>query len=577
PLFAHDATSPHNRVAYGSLIASDGIRSTTVPQSRILVIDDETRDFGAEFLLDRNGNPISPDDTAALLDKMGDGTMLISTGLMQNLITEDEIERISAAEFDKAGISDDITQLDDIDAVDAAQQTIDKRVQRLVHSTVTQFRAATPDLPGMAKGTMTTSRWADRLGVDAIISTNDIKGDDGRLSSPGFKAVSRFWVNRKSDARYGLQSVGPQVKGTIPDATRVEFNPRMKKQAEQLAEIAAQPSRLMGLYIQQRERRVASTELDELQSAPKPDWLYEVGKADEKGLLTGFSKMNRKLDRFLRGRRVDVATHGIEVPSAMAQHHSQLKPWEVCNKSLPDGAVVAYYRSPFPNVGAAAIGINTHRAIKDADSEAFHKEGVAYLNPWTAKNIAITDFDRDTNGYFVGYLPNEPGFADQVRAQLAHTESYPPAAQYEAGRSLIAGLIYEAQHSPETAVLRAATETEGFPVAVAEFVERNAPEHRPPEVKKAKKIKHPWHEEESQATATWRAWAVTANNPTGKVANAGMTLQSLAAETQCAPDREDLLRQIATSYQGVLIRERQGKLMIPTDEQLQAKGFSAYQ
>ncbi|MEL6321414.1 MAG: hypothetical protein AAFQ57_12325, partial [Cyanobacteria bacterium J06626_14] len=363
PLFAHDATSPHNRVAYGSLIASDGIRSTTVPQSRILVIDDETRDFGAEFLLDRNGNPISPDDTAALLDKMGDGTMLISTGLMQNLITEDEIERISAAEFDKAGISDDITQLDDIDAVDAAQQTIDKRVQRLVHSTVTQFRAATPDLPGMAKGTMTTSRWADRLGVDAIISTNDIKGDDGRLSSPGFKAVSRFWVNRKSDARYGLQSVGPQVKGTIPDATRVEFNPRMKKQAEQLAGIAAQPSRLMDLYIQQRERRVASTELDETQSI---DWLYEIGKTDEKGLLTGFSKINRKLDRFLRGRRVDVATHGIEVPSAMAQHHSQLKPWEVCNKSLPDGAVVAYYRSPFPNVGAAAIGINTHRAIKDA-------------------------------------------------------------------------------------------------------------------------------------------------------------------------------------------------------------------
>jgi hypothetical protein len=80
---------------------------------------------------------------------------------------------------------------------------------------VDQFRAATPDLPGIAKATAATSFWCKRLGVDAIISTNNIKGDDSRLKVPGIlKLESFFWMNRKIAAEWSDRSVGTQVKGT---------------------------------------------------------------------------------------------------------------------------------------------------------------------------------------------------------------------------------------------------------------------------------------------------------------------------------------------------------------------------
>jgi ribonuclease HI len=257
----------------------------------------------------------------------------------------------------------------------------------------------------------------------------------------------------------------------------------------------------------------------------------------------------------------------------MAQHHSKLKPWECCNKDLPHGAVVAYYRSPFPNVGAAAIAINNTEDLRNQDREAFSKTGVAYLNPWTAKHIAITDFDRDANGYFVGYEATVPDLPQQLRQQLAETESLLPAEQYEAGRAAIEQLIEQMEQGQESRIAPAA-----YPLAVKEFVQRTAPDEKPPEIEKQKKVKHPWHEGESHAAATWRAWEITADNPTGKVANAGMTLQSFALEMKYAPQeqQENLLRQVATSFAKQLRQADAGKLTIPDDEQLQSQGFPAY-
>ena len=71
-------------------------------------------------------------------------------------------------------------------------QTIEKKIDRIAHSAVLQFRAATPDLPGIAKGTVATSSWCERLGVDAIVSTNNIKGDDGKLREPGIIELESF-------------------------------------------------------------------------------------------------------------------------------------------------------------------------------------------------------------------------------------------------------------------------------------------------------------------------------------------------------------------------------------------------
>lgn len=578
PIYAADKNSPHNFVAYGSLVASDGIASTAIPQARILIIDDEQRSHGEGQLLDKHGQPIPQAAIGKLYDKMGDGTMLVPHQTMKDLITDAERDTITAKAFEKAGVDPNIIAIgQDLDQVDAATATTEKQINTLAGRTVSQFRAATPDLPGMIKGTMGASRWCDRLGVDAIISTNDIKGDDGRLSTPGIQEVSQLWMNRKSDGEYGQQAVGPQVKGCIPEATLREFNPRIQAQVTELAAIAGDPAQLKQHYVErkdrQQERPQSADDLSEDAPKAKSEWLYETLKADKYGQLTGFKRINTALERDIKGEWQERTIRGISVPSAMAQHHSQMKPWEVCNKDLPHGAVVAYYRSPFPNVGAAAIAINNTEDLKDQDREAFSKTGVAYLNPWTAKHIAITDFDRDANGYFVGYEATVTDLPQQLRQQLADTESLPPAEQYEAGRAAIGRFIERMEQGQENRLTPAE-----YPLAVKEFVERTAPDKKPPEIEKQKKVKHPWYEGESHSAATWRAWEITADNPTGKVANAGMTLQSFALEmTYTPPDQQEgLLRQVATAFAKQLRQANAGKLTIPDDEQLQAKGFPAY-
>jgi hypothetical protein len=205
-------------------------------------------------------------------------------------------------------------------------------------------------------------------------------------------------------------------------------------------------------YVAQKDRHQSvqsdEPEAEETLLTKPPDWLHTVGQADRFNVLTGFNKVNYELDRFLRGERVELAVRGIYVPSAMAQHHSQLEPWEVCNKDLPHGALVAYYRSPLPSVSAVAIALNNTEILKAEDPEAYGKSVVAYLNPWTAKTIAITDFDRDANGYFVGYLPQMPDLPEQVRQQLAVTAEQSPSERYESGRSLFANLVVQTQTDP---------------------------------------------------------------------------------------------------------------------------------
>jgi len=508
PIYAQDENAAHNTIAYGSLIASDGIASTLRTSCKILVVDDEGS-LNTDFL--------SLDDR--LLQKMDDGTMLVSEGVMRSLMTAE-----------------------------------DEGLNPL--TLVTQFRAASPDFPGIAKGTLTYSQWCKDLGVEAIVSRSDIKGDDGRFSRAGVHEVESFWINRKADAQYGFQSVGPQVKGCIPEATLHEFNPRMKEKAEKLAAIASDPVALMQYYAQ---KKVDREEVEEETPGRVPkDWLKELAAADPYGMLAGFKRVNSELERFLKGERKDLAIRGIEVPSATAQQHGSLKPWEIANRDLPQGAIVAYYRSPFPNVGAAAIAINNIRSLRWEDAEAYDKAGVMFLNPWTAKNIAITDFDGDRNGCFVGFTAVDGNtLPDVMRLQLAWTEELPEAKQYEAARSLIQQLILE-----QVLVTPA-----DYPQAVTEFVERNAPDQKPPEVVKATKVKHEWNQgRESHSAATWQAWEQTAQNPTGMVANGGMTLQSLAMETIYSRDdrKEALLEEISAHHRKILNRVQAGKLVIPT-------------
>ena len=423
---------------------------------------------------------------------------------------------------------------------------------------------------------MTYSSWAERLNVDAIVSIDDIKGDDDRFSEPGIKEVSNFWVNRKATAEYGYQSVGPQVKYTIPEATAAEINPAVQAQAEELSQVAGDFTALSQRYVEQHEKEQSHQDQDleegEDTQDRRPDGLYEVLKADKYGQLTGQSNAVRSLNRYVQSEWKRLALNGTSVSSAMAQHHSQLKPWEVCNKSLPHGDIVAYYRSPFPNVGAAAIAINNTKVIESVDEEAFSKQGVAYLPPWTAKNVAITDFDGDMNGFFVGYQATVDDLPEQIRAELA-TVPASESQQYEAGRALFERMIQQLEQGQESRIVPAES-----PLAVKEFVERNAPDVKPPEIIKQEKHKHIWAENESHSTATWRAWEITADNPTGKVANAGMTLQALALELKYAPaeKQEALLRQVSTHFSKVLSQADAGKVSIPDDDWLSNQGFSPF-
>ncbi|WP_121971122.1 hypothetical protein [Leptolyngbya sp. BC1307] len=577
PIYANDRNSPHNSVAYGGLIASDGVASTTLQSARLLVIDDERRSQSPTPLVGKSGRPISKDQLSSLYDKMGDGTMLVTHSTMRSLQTSEERETIALKAAEKSGVSGDFSTLfQEMSAADTAVAISDRQEEALARRSVVQFRAASPDLPGIAKGTMASSYWCDRLGVDAIISSNDIKGDDGRLAAPGIKEVSNFWINRKAIAQYGQQSVGPQVKYTIPEATRLEVNPKVQAQAEELAQVTGDFAALSQRYMEHKEKE-RSRPYQELENealqASRPGWLYDALSADKYGQLTGQAKVVDGLSRYVRGEWLRLATNGTSVPSAMAQHHSQLKPWEVCNKDLPHGAIVAYYRSPFPNVGAAAIAINNTEIIREQDREAFSKQGVAYLPPWTAKNIAITDFDGDMNGFFVGYQATVPDLPQQIRAGLAAVEALPPAQQYEAGRALFEQMMMQLEQGQEDRLT-----PDEHPLAVKEFAEKNAPEVRPPEIIKQTKEKHPWQEGESHAAATWRAWEITADNSTGKVANAGMSLQALALEMRYAPDekKEEILKQVSGHCEHLLAKVDRGKISIPDDDWLTSQGFSPF-
>ncbi len=592
PIYALGKRSAHNAVAYGSLVVSDGVAQTqTQLGSSILIVDDENRSIGSQPLLLRNGQQVDERELERLYDKMGDGTMLTSSKTMRDLLLDQEVKKAIESGFgQRSDLDGDSTaelteQLlkeyntvgrisNNLVETEIAQQ-IEREIDKIANNSVLQFRAATPDLPGIAKGTVASSYWCDRFGVDAIVSSNDIKGDDGRLKQPGIiKLDSYLWVNRKLKAEYGDQSVGFQVKGTIPEATLNEFNPIMAAKAVALADVAVDNWQVAANFVSREDRRRErpfisdsiesdSNELkigenqEDQEERNNRDSLYQILKADKYGQLTQLPNISRQLQKSLRQERLDVATRGIVIPAAIAQHHSQLELWEVCNRDLPHGAIVAYYRSPFPNVGAAAIAINNLEAIKDADPEAFNKRGVVYLNPWTAKNIAITDFDGDRNAFFVGYLANDD-LPQQLRDRLSALPQLSGGERYEAGRSVLAEIIVQPNLAKGT-----------YPLAVKEFTEANAPDRKPLPISKAKKADHAWSENEPLTAAIFRAWETTANNPVGKVANQLSILQSLAAETiYIEPARKvALFNQIATAYKDI------PKVAILTDKYLDNQGL----
>lgn len=461
PLYELGAKSAHYAVAYGSLPISDCYKDVVVKGGKgrkILIVDDEAQSVGSNPITDRDGKPV--EDLSDLLSKMGDGTMLVPTGLMRELLLEKEVQTIIRRGIERTdrdlneelGVVgewlDEVTGdkvEDELVAVIAAEyrangrigtshvhlnaaKTINKLLDKAADESVIQFRSAITDTPGMFKGMMKTSSWCERLGMSAIVSKNCIKGNGVDLDT---EALRTSWI--------------------------------------------------------------------------------------------------------------DAATSGVEVPSAVAQHHGKLDVWEVCNQRLPHGAVVAFYRSPLPNVSAVAMGVN-NLDLKNIDPESYHKRGVVYVNPWTAKEVAISDFDGDRFGQFVGYVAKDPDlFIAQMRDVVAAYES--PSGRYEAFHAAI----------EQSIELGTDLEPGTFPLAVEELAVATSKENRPQQIKKAVKIAHEWKRQDNQpiSEAIFTAWTNVAANPISKVANLGMNLQMLAQNAKNTPDpkKPALLKQVAFAFE----------------------------
>jgi hypothetical protein len=539
---------------------------------------------------------------------MGDGTMLLPTGLMRELLLEKEVQaiirrgivRVASVQRERTdrdlneelGVVgewlDEVTGdkvEDELVALIAAEyrangrigtshvhlntaKTINKLLDRAADESVIQFRAAITDTPGMFKGMMKTSAWCERLGVAAIVSKNCIKGNGVDLDTVGMLELNKgstLWVGRKEVATWGEQSVGMQVKICIPTATERELNPIALAKAGRLAETAVDPYLLGQKYVEDDRRKKSNLAIviddngEVSGQVRQKDALADLLALDVNGELTQMPTIQRRLVEAQRCNWVDAATSGVEVPSAVAQHHGKLDVWEICNRKLPHGAVVAFYRSPVPNVSAFALGIN-NLDLKDVDPESYNKRGVVYVNPWTAKEIAISDFDGDRFGQFVGYVAKDPAaFMAQMREVVAAYQS--PVRRYEAFHAAL----------EQSIELGADFERGTFPLSIDELAVATSLEQRPQQIKKAVKVAHEWNRQSNQpiSEAIFTTWTKVAANPISKVANLGMNLQMLAQNAINTPASEKvaLLDKIGTAFEKFKV--------IPSNEDLITAGLPA--
>lgn len=587
PIYKSGDESVHHTSAYGSLILSDGnqaiqieeiknkknsnkspiqIQTEIIQQKeskdvKVLVVNDEAENLeqflGKETyeLFERIKSGLNEEERSKLeknleilFDKMGDGTLLIRPTYITELIKE-------------------------------------KRDKNAIHKNkVYQFRAGTIEESGIIKGTLQSSYLCAYLGVDLIISSNCIKGDDGSLSKSGLKEYRSFWINRKMESGFGLQAVGPQVKGAIPESTRLEINPKIEDKAEELIHISFDPLKIAERYTQEIEEK-----------DKEEDYIYTILKNDRFKIMHRSDRINKKLQEYVTGQWKYLAIHGIQIPYAMAQSHREIQPWEVYNPKLPHGAIVMYYRSPFPSISAATIGINNLESLPKRDFEATLKQGVAYLNPWTAKNIAITDFDGDINAFFVGYYTINPNITNILRNTIKNIEilteedrrkleidlgiqsekideiikktkefknsgKEKEEVEYEAFR-----LISEAMIQAEKSLIKAE-----FPQVINETILLTSPEEKPPAIQKAKKMKF-LRKGKDHDSRMWEVWRDIAQNDIGIIANIKINLDALANE--CIYIQEKGEKQSIELYQ--IIRNHFKNLLekhaseIPSDKYLQ--------
>ena len=326
-------------IAYGSQFVSNANASTVRSQARLLVLDD-TASIEAS-LLPRIRQQLEIDlseaDLGEVHRKLGDCYSLISSDLAHHV------------------------------AYSARQKQ-----PHHPNTSPFQFRAGSPERPGVIKGTCRVSEWCDRLQVDAILSLSSFKathqpnGENPQLV--GVHTVSDFFFANKTYATVNQQKRGLQPALVTPEATQQEVLPELVERAITAAQIQANPQSATAYYLSLAEQRqqfrdppeIESLEDEETETANDSyvDTIYEILKADAFGQMHRHPKVIDAIAKVLHHEWMDTVTVGVYSPSAIAQPHADLKPWECCFRELPQGALVALYRSPLGNIAGIGTFIN---------------------------------------------------------------------------------------------------------------------------------------------------------------------------------------------------------------------------
>ncbi|MGG6270526.1 A1S_2505 family phage non-structural protein [Leptolyngbya sp. AN03gr2] len=501
-------------IAYGSLFLSHANASTVRSQGRILVLDDAATSEAIIAQLPKIcqalGTNFSEIDLQNIHRKLGDCYSLVSSNLAH---------AVAYSSHQKQSKDPDRSPF--------------------------QFRAGSLEILGVIKGTCRVSDWCDRLQVDAILSFSSFKAtqqlNGEKLLLLGVHTVSNFFFANKTYAATSQQKRGLQPALVTPEATQQEVLPELVEKAIATAQVQATSQAAIDYYLSVAERK--RNILDEIEDSEDIveetyiDPVYEILKADQFQQMQGHPKVLDAIAKVLHHEWMDAVTVGVYSPSAIAQPHADLNPWECCFRELPHGALVSLYRSPLGNIAGIGTFINNTEQLRETDSEAFRQQGVIYLNSWSAANVLITDFDGDRNAIVLGYVAVSPG-ATVYSLQEQLREFSDPRSAYEAAQALFLTAVQDP---------KIFTPTES-PIFVAEVLDKNRPEVRPISVNKEPKIERQGTIEECAVHA--------ANNPTGIVANLSMKIDSLYWDiAYLAPEqRPAYLQQICSHYAKVLER-----------------------
>ena len=443
-------------VAYGSILLSSA-KTSTQQSARVLVIDDESnpRDWGSQPILDVTGNPAAPELLQQAASVLGDSYGLIAPELHRELegVANTPFQfragvsgwqgvvkgtcRASAlceqlgvsAIIPKSAIKGDgktaPTGIHEVESLfwsrkaDAAT-----RMQRLGTQVIVNFPQALeqdilpklqPEAQALAQAQSDPRKLAtlytkwyensqralaqlDRSGRSTPEAEPQSEAESnlmallGDLQAEGMTTERMDWLYEtlKADtcAEHQVRGVEPVYLQTLTQ----NYTPEAVESARTLFEQGLSPKMLLRELNQIHKEQEQSEQIrntPEFKAAIAPYQQQQGGY----GQLLENQAVVEGLQQFVRSYWKDIATGGVEVPSALAQPHPQLQRGEVCFPALPHGAQVMAFRSPVVNTGNFTI-LSNNLSLQTSDPEAFAQQGAVYLNPDDAKQYVI-DFDGD--------------------------------------------------------------------------------------------------------------------------------------------------------------------------------------